>query len=136
MSTIVIDKPKVDIAPDLLTEMQTQVHEMGQVVVHVLFSVPAHLSSTYIRIWPTTYLFDHGSDHRSELVHAENITYYPEWSQCMGGGQYFFTLIFSGLPRDCSVFDLVEHCTNQAGAFEARSIPRTSSDVYYLRMQS
>ena len=135
MSTIVIDKPKVSIAPGLLRDMQAQIHEVGQVVVHVLFTVPVHISASYIRIWPTTYLYDQHSDHKSELVHAENITYYPEWSQCRGGGQYFFTLVFSGLPKDCTVFDLIEQCTNQAGAFEARSIARNNTDVYFLRMQ-
>jgi len=85
----------------------------------------------YMRIWPTTNLYDNSSDHRSELVHAENICYYPQWQE-MSLGDNYFTLIFAGLPRSCTFFDLVEHCNGNIGAFRVMNIPRNESDVYYV----
>lgn len=134
MSTTVITKPKVEIDPKLLKEIKTQVHELGQVVLHFIYTVPQSLYPSYIRIWPTTFLYDKGSAHKSELVHIENISLYPTWYECQPGGKYYFTLIFSGLPKSCTSFDFIEHCTNQAGAFAVHDISRNNSDVYYLRM--
>jgi hypothetical protein len=133
MSTTVITKPKVEIAPDLLAKLRTQTEEAGQVILHFLHYNWSFYPSK-IRIWPSSYLFDIHSDHRSELVHAENITWYPEWMDVPPMGVDFFTLIFSGLPKSCTVFDFEEHCHNQAGAFVVRNIARNESDVYYLRL--
>ncbi len=90
------------------------------------------LLPTYIRIWPSTYLYDHTSDHKSDLVHAEKISYYPEWTMT-DSGEAYFSLVFSGLPKSCTVFDLIEHCTNEGGAFKVLNIPRNESDVYYVQ---
>lgn len=126
----IIKDPKVDISTDLLEELQSKIHEQGQVVVHCLQESDY---PSFIRIWPSTYLYDHHSDHRSELVHAEKITYFPNW-QVVDEGENYFTLIFSGLPKSCIVFDLIEHCSNEGGAFKALNIPRNDSDVYYVRV--
>jgi len=126
----IIQQPKVDISPDLLSELKELVQEAGQVVIHCIQTTPG---PTYIRIWPTTYLYDQHSDHVSELVHAENITYFPQWKP-VDAGENHFTLIFSGLPKSCIVFDLLEHCDNQAGAFRVLSIPRNETDVYYVQI--
>ncbi len=134
MSTTVITKPSINISPRLLEELKSQVHEAGQVILHVLFEVPESIYSSYIRIWPTTYLFDKSSPHRSDLVHAEGISYYPQWHECRAGREYYFSLIFSGLPKSCDTFDFIEECTNQAGAFAVHGIRRNQTDVYYLRM--
>ena len=127
---VVVTKPKVEIDPALLAELQTEVHEAGQVVVHC---IQQSTEPTLIRIWPSTFLYDHHSEHVSNLVHAENITYFPEWKQ-VGGGESHFTLVFSGLPKSVKVFDLQEQCHNQAGAFKVYSIVRNNSDVYYVQV--
>lgn len=126
----IIKDPKIDISADLLEELQSKVHEQGQVVVHCLQESDF---PSFIRIWPSTYLYDHHSDHRSELVHAEKITYFPNW-QVVDEGENYFTLIFSGLPKSCKLFDLIEHCSNEGGAFKALNISRNNSDVYYVRV--
>lgn len=126
----IIEKPKVEIAPELLQELETQVQEQGQVVVHCLLE---QIFPSYIRIWQTTYLYDQHSPHKSELVHAEKISYYPTWTPTPVGTSYF-TLIFSGLPKSCLVFDLIEHCDNEAGAFKVTNITRNETDVYYVRI--
>lgn len=129
MSSILIEEPKVNISPSLLEELQSKIHEQGQVVVHCIL---LSMMPTYIRIWPTTYLYDHHSEHKSELVHAEKISYFPEWTLTESGEAYF-SLIFSGLPKSCLLFDLIEHCSNEGGAFKVMSIPRNEADVYYVQ---
>jgi len=126
----IIKKPKVSIDPKLLAEIKTMVNEVGQVVIHCVFRDP--VGGNAIRIWKTTNLYDHFSTHTSELVHAERISYYPNWLITRAGDN-FFTLIFSGLPDDCAMFDLVEDCGGSTGAFEVFNIQRNASDVYYVQ---
>lgn len=130
--TSIITKPKVVIDPKLLAKLEQQVHETGQVIVHcIMNNVSAH--GMMMRIWPTTNLFDHHSDHVSNLVHAENISYFPVWQEMKVGDNYF-TLIFQGLPKSCTVFDLIEDCQNNIGAFRIMNIPRNETDVYYAHL--
>jgi len=126
----VITDPKVHISPSLLKELQAMIHEQGQIIVHCIQEA---LFPSFIRIWPSTYLYSKNSTHKSELVHAENISYYPNW-KAVDGGQNYFTLIFSSMPSDCNVFDLIEHCPNEGGAFKALNIRRNQSDVYYVKL--
>ena len=132
MSTI-IEKPKVQIDPEILQQLATQSEEAGQVILHFLFRSNPFTHSK-IRIWPTSFLYDLNSSHRSEMVHFENISLYPEWMDVAAGGMRFFTLFFSGLPRDCTHFDFVEECGGEAYNFEVRKIPRNKQDVYYIQM--
>jgi len=128
----IITKPKVNISEELLAELKTFTQTEGQVIVHcLLYSTVT--TGTLVRIWPTTYLFDKHSDHRSNLVTAENISYYPTWQQVPPGKVAHFTLVFTGLPKSCTVFDLVE-VIPQLNGFEAKSIPRNETDVYYVRL--
>ena len=133
MSVSVITKPKVHIAPDLLKQLRDQPEEAGQVIIHFIFR-NLHPWSTLIRIWPTTYLYDQDSDHISELVHAENISMYPTWQEVPPLSQSFFTLIFSGLPKSCSVFDFEEVCDGAGGEFALSGISRNEMDVYYIEV--
>ena len=74
MGVEIITKPKIQISEDILAEIKTQTAEMGQVVIHFLFE--SNQIDYYIRIWPTTFLYDNHSAHRSELIHHENISLY------------------------------------------------------------
>lgn len=80
------------------------------------------------RVWPTTYLIEHGTKRRAKLITAFNISFAPEWTLNDGRG---FTLIFEGLSRECTVFDLIEMIP-QEGGFEFRNIARNKTDVYYV----
>ena len=129
----VITRPQVDISNDVKELAKEAAEEVGQVIVHISVLNVAQVD-TGLRIWPTTYLYDQGTEHQSNLIHAENIVYYPQWQVLSAGKELTFTLIFSGLPSSCASFDLIEHCTNQSGAFEVRDMIRNSSDVYYVKM--
>lgn len=128
----VITRPKIDIAPDLLKKLQEYTKEEGQVIVHCI-SGGSIFYDSFVRIWQTTYLFDQHSDHRSQLVHIENISLAPQWMRIPAGTVAHYSLIFSGLPKDCAMFDL-EEIIPQPGGFKASNIQRNDSDIYYIRL--
>ncbi len=133
MGIEIITKPKVEIDPSILKEFEMSVHEKGQVIFHCMYHNQYNFEAA-IRIWRTTYLFDHHSDHKSEMVHAEKIVFAPQWQLVWPKSSSQFTLIFSGLPKSCTVFDFVEESGSESGAFIFRNIPRNSADVYYARI--
>lgn len=118
-------------APEKTT--QTEVAEKTETVVCAERQTIVHCTcgDTYAyRIWPGTYLIEHGSGKRAKLITAYNISFAPQWTLNDGKG---FTLIFEGLSKECSVFDLVE-IIPQAGGFEYKNILRNNSDVYNIEL--
>ena len=120
-------RPEVEV--ETVTATETTVLEDSFVYVHCYFH------NTYkdmlIRIWKTTFLIDRASGTRSQLVHAENISIAPLWTQIPDNKTYNFLLIFSGLPRSCQFFDLVEEIS-QPGGFLIENISRNETDVYHI----
>ncbi|WP_439479678.1 hypothetical protein [Chryseobacterium aquaticum] len=126
----VIAKPII--AKELLESLQTKIEEEKQVIVHCCFPASPFLGNL-IRIWNTTYLLDNSSSHKSKLIHAENITIYPNWTAVPFMRDFWFTLIFSGLPKDCTSFDFKEIIPEEGGFF-VKSIKRNGSDVYRIKI--
>ncbi len=81
----------------------------NQVIVHFSWFT---LSGSQARIWPSTYLISRQGGEKANLVHAENISFAPQWTFISQSGIYSFSLIFNGLPADCVSFDLVEECVH------------------------
>lgn len=108
-----------------LVEIKTLESEERQTIVHCTCDVE---QSAAYRIWPSTYLIEHGSDRRAKLLAAYNISFAPQWTLNDGHG---FTLIFEGLSKNCKSFDLIEMIP-QAGGFEKFNIQRNNTDVYYV----
>ncbi|MCE2790199.1 MAG: hypothetical protein LW630_09850 [Saprospiraceae bacterium] len=127
----IIQSPEVAIHEEIRNQLKTWITSEGQVIVHCLCK--AGNEGMWLRIWPTTYLLDCHSPHRSELLFHENITAYPHWTTVLPHHQHQFTLIFSALPSDCILFDLKE-IIPQSNGFEFVSIPRNQTDVYLLHM--
>lgn len=98
-----IEKPKI--SEEILKQLQTQIQEEKQVIVHCCFPAAPYVGNL-IRIWQSTYLIDEKTGHKSALIHAENITIFPVWTEIPPMKDYWFTLVFSGLPKDCKSFDL------------------------------
>ena len=120
-------KPEVD--TDTLTGIDSQMLEDSFVYVHCYFR--NSYKDMLIRIWKSTYLVDKTSSARSKLVHAENISVAPQWTQIPDGVTYNFLLIFSALPKACKLFDLIEDIP-QAGGFFVPNISRNDTDVYHI----
>ncbi|HOZ87172.1 MAG TPA: hypothetical protein PL029_05395 [Bacteroidia bacterium] len=106
-----------------ITEVKTLQSEERQTIVH------CSCGEDYAyRVWPTTFLIEQGSGKRAKLITAFNISFAPQWTINDGKG---FTLIFEGLSKDCSVFDLQE-IIPQEGGFHIAGIQRNKTDVYQV----
>jgi len=130
MQPVIIKNPSAIIDPDLLNQLHKLTQEEGQVIIHCC-STASTQSDLQVRIQKTTFLFDLDSDHQSELIYADNITIAPEWSIVPKGKQCAYSLIFSGLPKSCSRFDLLE-LNEPCRAFFTKGIQRNREDVYFL----
>jgi len=109
------------IDPDVLDDSYVYVHcHVGNLAEGML-----------IRIWRTTFLIDRSQGSKSQLIHAENISFAPAWTMIPGKGAYTFLLIFSALAKSCRVFDLVEEIP-QPGGFLVKNIRRNETDVYHV----
>ena len=122
-----VTEEKIDWAPELLEQINTQ--EEKQVIVHATAIGITNFHT--IRVWPTIYLIPKGTSHKCKLLHNFNIVMYPKWQPIGPSGQHSFTLLFEGLPADCTTFDIVE-IIDEEGAFEYRKMPRNESDVYHV----
>lgn len=123
-------KPEVEV--DTLTAIDASVQEDSFVYVHCNFQ--NQYKDMLIRIWKSTYLIDKASGVRSKIVHAENISFAPMWTQIPDGRGYSFLLIFSALPKSCQMFDLLEDIP-QPGGFFIESISRNETDVYHIDLK-
>ena len=63
---------------DPVYDTDYQVEEEKQIIVHCRFDAPGN-EDALIRIWKTTYLIDHASDYKSDLLFAFNISFFPVW---------------------------------------------------------
>ncbi len=125
-----IEKPII--APKILQELEAKVNEEQQVIVHCCFPATPFIGNL-IRIWRSTFLIDRLSGNKSKLIHTENISIFPYWTEVPPMKDYWFTLIFSGLPKDCKTFDLKE-VIPQEGGFYIPNIHRNSTDVYRIKI--
>ncbi len=130
-----IQEPPVKIKPEIglevLTSISPAVLEDSFVYVHCYFDNLGE--EMMIRIWRSTFLIDKSSGSRSSLVHAENITFAPVWTVVPGNIMFHFLLIFSGLPKSCTHFDLIEEIP-QPGGFYVSNIVRNVTDVYHINI--
>jgi len=120
-------EPAVDV--EILSSIDTEAMDDSHVYVHCHVSNPEE--GMLVRIWRTTFLVDRASGVKSELVHAENISYAPQWTMIPGNVRYSFLLIFSSLSKACSQFDLVEEIP-QPGGFLVTDIRRNETDIYHI----
>lgn len=133
MSNENIQPPPVilpEVVPDEKTKKSLLAYSEneGQVIVHCSY----YSLGESLRIWKTTFLVDKDSSHRSRLLFAENITFYPEWMHVETGSTARFTLIFRSLPKSCKTFHLLEDIP-QSGGFHIKNIRRNKSDVYHVQ---
>jgi hypothetical protein len=124
-------KIKPEVETEVLTSIDPDTLEDSHVYVHCHFNNTS--DEMLIRVWRSTYLIDRSSGARSQLIHAENISFAPQWTLIPKKSEFTFLLIFSALPKDCTVFDLLEDIP-QAGGFFVQGIKRNSQDVYHVNI--
>lgn len=123
--------PPVKTKPEPEVEVITALATLADSHVYVHCYFDNQSDDMLIRIWRSTFLIDRASGARSELVHAENISFAPQWTMIQKRGTFSFLLIFSALPKECTVFDLLEDIP-QAGGFFIKGIERNQLDVYHV----
>ena len=104
------------------------VEEKGVVIVHCHYS-----GGGAVRVWRSTFLIDATGNHRSRLLHVENVSMAPQWTLVNDNSEHIFTLFFEGLPKSCKVFDLHE-IIPQPGGFYLPGIKRNEEDVYRVEI--
>ena len=124
-------KPSTQIDEELKQEVQQIVDAEQQVIVHCKYTATAE--GDMIRIWKSTFLYARDSSHKSSLVNTQKISIYPNWTFVDGSKAFYFTLIFSGLPRSCKSFDLIENIP-EPGGFFVTNISRNNLDVYNVEI--
>ena len=127
-----ITKPKTHLSEEVQTAIKEQQAQEGQVIVHCHFKNESFFNVS-IRIWKTTFLIPINSKDKSKLMHAENISLYPVYTQVKAYQSHHFTLVFSSLPKDCSLFHLIEEIP-EPGAFEIKNISRNQTDIYHVNI--
>lgn len=117
---------------DILTKRKTKKivkvsqEEQGQMLIHCHFKSE---EESYIRIWPSTFVICRDTGKRNKLLHAENISIYPNWTKVLGKHKHSFTLIFARLPKKTVVFHLLEDIPEEGG-FNKMNLKRNNNDVY------
>jgi hypothetical protein len=127
-----INKPSLLKKPSVKQTVKAIVQEEKQVIIHCRY-ICTNPYGMNIRIWPSTYLIAKDVAHKSELVHAENIPFAPAWMVVPQGSSNQFSLIFTGLPKACQKFDLVE-VIPQEGGFYISNIERNQMDIYTVEI--
>jgi hypothetical protein len=122
----------IEVVTNVELKEATEVDEEGQVIVHCKY-VNDTGDFAGVRIWKSTFLLDENSEHESELLHAEGVTYYPHWTAVAPNKTHRFTLIFSRLPKSCTHFHFYERIP-QPGGFMVANIKRNNSDVYTIEI--
>ena len=123
---------KPEIVQEILQFLQPKIEVEKQVIVHCCFPA-TFFEGNLIRIWRSTFLVDESCSYKSGLIHHENISLYPDWTVVPAFQDFWFTLVFSGLPKDCKTFDLQEIIPEEGG-FHVKNIKRNGSDVYRVKL--
>jgi len=123
-------KPATKTGEEIKEEVLAHIDGKGIVIIHCSLTATCDMQ---IRIWDTTHLRDNNYRHKSILLHAKNITLAPEWMDVQEGSTIKFTLIFSALPKNCEVFDLIEDVHDDS-RFSILDIEREPKDVYHLTL--
>jgi len=124
--------PKIKIGEKTKKKLLIKPEELGQVILNCAYkSTTSDFFSTGIRIRKTTILKANDSKHKSKLVYVENITLYPTITW-LPNKEAVFTLVFTGLPKHCKSFDLIENIPENG--FVVRDIKRNKSDVYSINV--
>ena len=121
MITTAQPQVQIDEALKVLLQQQTE----NCTIVHCTYASDDEAMA--VRIWPSTFLVQQDGS-RSKLVKAFNISLMPHWTYHESGTARF-TLVFEGLSRACTHFQLFEDIP-EPGGFYSDNISRNSTDVY------
>ena len=117
---------KIKTKKKTLAKTKTFQDEERQTIIHCTYN-----PEMAVRIWPSTFLIEKESGKKVKLITAFNISFAPHWTFATNGNT--FTLIFGGLSKSCTQFDLME-IIPLPDPFVIHNIKRNKSDVYNVRI--
>lgn len=120
-------KEKIKTKKKVKAKTKTLHSEERQTIIHCTYN-----PQMAVRVWPSTFLIEKESGRKVKLLTTFNISFAPEWTFATNGNK--FTLIFGGLNKSCTQFDLME-IIPLPDPFVVRNILRTKSDVYNITIE-
>ena len=122
---------KCDIDPKLLEQSE----EQSYTIIHCTYTTsPKYNCNWWVNIYPTTYLVDRYSGEKLEMIHAIGIPLPPQKRHLQRrGDKVIFTLIFPKIPKEWSIFSLIESANNGEGLM-GLNISRNDSGIYRIRI--
>ena len=125
-----IIKHNADINKETIDLLVESFPEEGSTMVHCHYvSSSEYINGGWVNIHRTTYLRANNGQ-QVELLHAFNVPVAPNRHYFNKSGEYKkFTLCFPQLPKDWTVFEMVEESLTGDG-FKVSGIKRNESGVY------
>ena len=108
--------------------------QQNQVMIHMTYR--AKENGDAIRIWRSTWLEEDTAEESASLyvpriIHVENISFAPTWTRLRKNEVRKFTLIFTGLSKECSEFSIHEKPRSVIGSgLFVDGFKRNNTDVY------
>jgi hypothetical protein len=130
MKEINLKKLKRIIKPEDSYSLLYKSNEEAHITIHCLIKSEI---DTRIRLWKNIKIVDRSLIYEAKLIHAENISFHPQWTNLKSGEVKVFTLIFESLPKQSKRFDLVESIP-ESGGFVKLNIARNKTDVYKINL--
>ena len=119
---------------EAIESLLANAQELGQVIIHCLhYGCSSECGKTLkceLKLNPNVQLIPTNGSRPSKLIQTYNINLPPGRTFKNSYGTEF-TLIFTGLPKNCTEFDFIEPDEGGKG-WEAKNIKRNKTDLYKL----
>lgn len=123
-----LGKPTIKIDEEIKQHLDTE--EQRTTIVHCRIYSPF---PTLARVWKTTFLVEE-EGRKVSLIKAFNISMAPDWTWFVSNHGFInFTLLFEGLSKGCTLFQLLE-IIDEPGGFFSEKITRNKTDVYQTEL--
>jgi hypothetical protein len=127
-------KTLVQVNNEAIESLLANAQEQGQVIMHCMhYGCSSECGKTLkceLKLNPNVQLIPTNGSRPSKLIQTYNINLPPGRTFKNSYGTEF-TLIFTGLPKNCTEFDFIEPDEGGKG-WEAKNIKRNKTDVYKL----
>ena len=127
-------KTLVQVHNEPIETLLANAQEQGQVIIHCLhYGCSSECGKTLkceLKLNPNVQLIPTNGSRPSKLIQTYNINLPPGRTFKNSYGTEF-TLIFTGLPKNCTEFDFIEPDEGGKG-WEAKNIKRNKTDLYKL----
>ena len=115
--------------PILKMEIHPNKFPLRESQVTIIIELITDVKYFHICISPNTYLITDEGSPKSKLLHAENITVWPNGTLLPIDKTHTFVLIFGALPKSCKFFEVVMKRPDDRSTVLA-GFKRNEADIY------